>query len=103
MIELCGCGHANDHHGKRCGHPINNNVATMCPCQNGQRVDVATFRAIVATRAALDQHGATLMRLLAVMEIATGLQSSLVPDGKGGLHVEVVRAQPAPTILIPGH
>lgn len=102
MVELCHCGHANDHTRKRCSHPIGNDVAQMCPCQNGHRVDVATFRVLTQVGRDLAEMKVTLMRLLAVMETATALQSAIVPNEDGrSSHIEVARTQPEPTLIVP--
>lgn len=38
MIELCICGHSNDHVGKPCSHPVGDD---KCACRHGLRTDVA--------------------------------------------------------------
>lgn len=100
-VELCVCVHENDHVGKRCSHPIGNDLAKMCPCMEGMRVDIATFRIAVETSQIVSQLGTTMMRLLAVMETAAGLQSKLVmDDATGRYHVEIEKRSERPPLLI---
>lgn len=102
MEELCHCGNANDHIGGRCSHTIiGTDPPQLCPCQNGHRVDIATFRVLASANQNIVELKWTLLRLLAVMETATGLQSAVVPndDGKGS-HVEVTSAPPVKKLIV---
>lgn len=87
-VELCACGHELDHRGKACRHE-------NCICQNGVRVDVATFRVMSAIQR-------DLSRLLAVTEIATQLESRLLVAENGAQRVDVrSRGQESPRIIVP--
>lgn len=97
MIELCGCGHANDHRGKPCQHPGAD--GKECGCQEGARVDIATFN-LLANQ--LIEISVTLAKLVALTEVATGLQSRTVVEGDGRVHVEVRQRQPKPGLILPG-
>jgi hypothetical protein len=61
---------------------------------------VATFQAIAELGARVERQATTLMRILAVMETATGLQSSLINEG-GRLRVDVQLRQAVPQIIVP--
>lgn len=107
-LEYCACSHPNDHHGKRCLHPVPRQISEEdrllgvvaddgpCPCLSGIRVDLATFRVLTDLAAMAEQklqlaveHGQTMARMLAVLEHSAGLQSRLVDAGNGRARVEV--------------
>lgn len=100
-IELCACGH--EYHRARCGKPIEmpDGTTAMCQCPAGTRVDLAVLQVLTDVSVTLARASATLTRILAVVETATGLQSSIVDDGNGRKRVEVQPRQAAPQILIP--
>jgi len=103
MIELCHCGHENDHVGRRCKKPIaGTDPPQVCPCPSGHRVDLATFRVLYEANQNLIGLKATFMRLLAVMETASGLESVVVPSEDGqSAHIEVTKAAEQPRLIIP--
>lgn len=102
-VELCACGHENTHAGRRCGKPVEmpDGTTAICPCAAGVRVDLATLQVLADQGVTLNRIATTLMRLLAVAETATGLQSSIVDDGNGRKRVDVQPRQAVPQILIP--
>src|SRR6478609_3483769 len=102
MIELCACGHGNDHIGKRCGKPVPqpNGTTAICWCESGVRIDVATFQAMMENNNAAERIATTLMRILAVVEVASGLQSSIKNEG-GRFHIDVQPRTAAPKIILP--
>jgi hypothetical protein len=96
LIELCGCGHANDHRGKPCRHPGVD--GKECGCQEGARVDIATFN-VVASQ--LIEISVSLAKLVALTEVATQLQArTVLKDGR--MRVEVQQRQPKPGLILPG-
>jgi hypothetical protein len=103
MLELCHCGHENTHVGRRCAKPIaGTDPQQICPCPNGHRVDIATFRVLYDANQNLVEMKTTVMRLMAVMETATGLQSAIIPNENGrSSHIEVAKAAPQPMLIVP--
>lgn len=99
MIELCACGHANDHVGKPCKHPAGEGV---CSCPAGVRVDVATVRLLDEIGRIVAQHNALAARTLAVVEAATGLESRMVSEDGGRTSRAEVRQKQGPRIIVPG-
>ncbi len=108
QIELCACGHALDHYGKRCHHsaplsisPDDRKLGIVaddgpCPCPSGIRVDVATLRVLSDATQFLDIQNKLMLemvqtqaRILAVMEHVGGVQSRIVDAGNGKGRVEV--------------
>lgn len=103
QVELCHCGHESTHIGRRCGKPIaGTDPVQICPCANGHRVDIATFRVLYEANQNLIGLNVTMTRLLAVMETATELQSAVVPDKDGqSAHIEVQKVAERPRLIIP--
>lgn len=102
-VDLCACGHENSHVGKRCGKPVEmpDGATAICTCQSGIRVDLAAFQVLVEVNVAMTRIATTLTRILAVAEVASGLQSSIVGDGKGGFRIDVQQRPPVPQIIVP--
>lgn len=96
MIELCGCGHANDHRGKPCQHPGVD--GKECGCQEGARVDIATFNVVASQLIEID---VSLAKLIALTEVATGLQARAKMEN-GRMRVEVQQRQSKPGLILPG-
>jgi len=97
MIELCACGHANDHVGKPCKHPAGEGA---CSCPAGVRSDIALLRVTIDVANVLDQINTTMMRMLCVVEAATNLESRVVPAGQGQSRVDV-RQRQSPLLVVP--
>lgn len=81
-IELCACGHENDHRGKPCHHE-------GCPCKEGIRIDVATFRMMANLHRVQSEQIGLAARTLAVLEALASVDSRLVSDANGRTRVEV--------------
>lgn len=104
MVELCACGHANDHRGSRCGKPVEleGGTTAICPCQSGLRVDVVTLQVLTEISMWLRRANTTLTRILAVAETASGLQSRIITDKESGAQsVDVQPRQVTPQIIVP--
>lgn len=102
-VELCACGHENDHIGRPCKKPVQGpeNVVGICQCPSGARVDLVTCQVLLEMNEGLKRQATLLVKILAIVETATGLQSTLIPREGGGFNVDVQPRKAVPQILIP--
>lgn len=88
MNSLCACGHPLDHLGEVCLH-------ADCGCLNGTPIEV------VQLQVSQEMNG-TMMRILAVMEAASDIESRLIPNGDGTVRVQVRKRPPvSPALFVP--